>query len=132
MVIVKDLMTAPVISVEPTELVTAIADILKREGIRQVVVVEQGRVIGIVTQRDVRAVRWASEYKHLTAKSIMTRHPIIVTKTMLADKAVELLNVYRIDALPVVEDGALVGIVTTSDVLDYFSEQGRRERAMLA
>ena len=131
MVYVSDLMTSPVITVEPATLVRDVTKLLQRERIQQVIVVDREVVVGIVTKRDVRAVRWAKDYDRLTAKTVMTRKPVAVSMSTAADRAIELLNAYRFDALPVIEDGVLVGIVTTSDVLDYFSSQGRRERAQL-
>jgi CBS domain-containing protein len=51
----------------------------------------------------------------------MTPNPVTVTPEMPAYRAAEMLSMYKFGALPVVESGTLVGIISTSDFLNYFS-----------
>ncbi len=82
---------------------------------RRVPVVEDGRMVGIVTDRDLR------EHKGMLDKTkvnaVMTRKVVTVTSATPIERAARLLLRRKISGLPVVNDGKLVGIITTSDLL---------------
>lgn len=132
MLTVSDLMTVNPCTVTPTTTLRHIMELMKGEGCRQLPVLEDGRLVGIVTDRDVRLVmnspivlhgRWQDEelMDKVTAESCMTPNPITVTPDTPAYRAAEMLSIYKFGALPVVEEGKLVGIVTTTDFLDYLA-----------
>lgn len=122
-------------TIRPDTLLRAVIDIMKVAGCRQLPVVdEHGRVIGIVTDRDVRLAmnspmimrsRWQDEelVETATADSCMTPDPITVNSDAPAYRAAEILSTYKFGALPVVDDGELVGIITVTDFLDRFAAQ---------
>ena len=94
-------------------------------------VIDKGKLVGIVTDRDVRLImnspivlhgRWQDEelLDKVTAESLMTPNPITVTPETPAYRAAEMLGTYNFGALPVIDDGALVGIITVTDFLDHF------------
>jgi acetoin utilization protein AcuB len=96
-------------------------------------VVEDGRLVGIVTDRDIRLNMpspattlsvWEVNYllARLTAGEVMTTTVIVVDPERDARDAASLLVSERIGALPVVEGGKLVGIVTETDLLRAFVE----------
>ena len=108
-------------------------------GFRRLPVVEDGRLIGIVTDRDLRQAtnsplvlreRWYSDFllDAIKVKSCMTPNPITVARTTPVLDVVRLLRQHKIGGLPVVENGAVVGIVTTTDVLDYLIVLLEREQ----
>ena len=135
MLTVRDLMSANPDTIRPDTLLRAVIDIMKVAGCRQLPVVdEHGRVIGIVTDRDVRLAmnspmimrsRWQDEelVETATADSCMTPDPITVGSDAPAYRAAEILSTYKFGALPVVDDGELVGIITVTDFLDRFAAQ---------
>jgi acetoin utilization protein AcuB len=95
---------------------------------------EEGKLVGIITDRDVRLAmnspfvlheRWQDEalLETATAESCMTPDPITVTPDTPAYRAAEMLSAYKFGALPVVEGGALVGIISVTDFLDQFAAQ---------
>ena len=111
--VVRDCMTATVETVRPDDVVETVREILRKRRIRQLPVVAAGRVIGIVTDRDVRAVADAAT----TVDSIMTPTPATVGPDTPVEVAATTLRQRKIGALPVVDDHALVGIVSESDLL---------------
>jgi acetoin utilization protein AcuB len=97
-------------------------------------VVESGKVVGIVTDRDIKRATPSllsgvdqEEYDRIlttTAVSqVMTRSPFTVTPSMRLKDAVKILIDRKFGALPVVESGKLVGIVSAIDLLRAFHDQ---------
>ena len=67
--------------------------------------------------------RWQDEdlLNTVTADSCMTAKPITVESNTPAYRAAEMLSAYKFGALPVVDQGMLVGIITVTDFLDRFA-----------
>ena len=105
---------------------------MNRANIRQILVVDGKKLVGIVTDRDVRlAVNspLTSEeplerlelLNGYTAKDCMTANPRSVTPETPIHKVAELLSMYKFGALPVVKDDELVGIITVTDLLNQMA-----------
>jgi CBS domain-containing protein len=58
---------------------------------------------------------------NVTVESCMTPNPVTVTPETPAYRAAEMLSIYKFGALPVVDGTELVGIISTTDFLNYFS-----------
>jgi acetoin utilization protein AcuB len=108
-----------------------IIGIMKSHACRQLPVVEDGRLIGIITDRDVRLVMNSpltmrehaqdqALLNSVTAEACMTANPMTIESAAPATLAANLMKTYKFGALPVVDEGALVGIVATSDILDSY------------
>lgn len=111
--VVRDCMTTTVETVKPDDHVATVREILRRRRIRQVPVVAADRLIGIVTDRDLRTVTDQAT----SVDAVMTPAPATVTPDTPIEVAATTLRQRKIGALPVVEDHALVGIVSESDLL---------------
>lgn len=126
---VKDLRTRAVVTVEPEASVVEARRLMQEKRIRHLPVVDAGRhVLGMVTDRDIRlnlaspaATLSVWELNYLLAKltvgDVMTRTVIVVEPDRDAREAARLLIAEQIRALPVVENGLLVGIGTETDFL---------------
>ncbi len=132
MLTVNDLMTAVPDTVTPATPLRTVIGIMKTRGYRQVPVLDNGTLVGIVTDRDIRLVMNSPVVLHdrsqdealltdVTAESCMTPNPIFVTPETPAYRAAEMLSMYKFGAMPVIENDILVGIITTTDFLTYFS-----------
>ena len=139
MLTVKQLMTVDPDTVTPTTTLHQVIATMNKDGCRQLPVVEQGKLVGIITDRDIRLAvsSPALEDKHLkhhaertrlldelTAASCMASDPITVTPDRPAREAADILSIHKFGALPVVENGVLVGIVTVTDFLKYMAAHG--------
>jgi acetoin utilization protein AcuB len=111
-----------------------VIELLRRRDIRSVPVIENGRLIGIVTDRDVRQVAPAYPLfrdedeirrytENLTVTAAMTADPMTIAPDALLVEAAKILETYRISSMPVVDGGRLVGMLTVTDVLRVFVEQ---------
>ena len=89
------------------------------QGFRCLPVTENGRLIGIVTDRDVRL--HFDRRERTMVGAIMTSNPRCIAPDTSMAEAARMLLVHRIGALPVVKDGVLVGVITTTDILRTFT-----------
>jgi acetoin utilization protein AcuB len=131
---VRDWMTCDPATVGPNDPLERVLELLLRRDIRSVPVLENDRLIGIVTDRDVRQVapgypllRDEEEVhrymRHLTVTAAMTADPMTIAPDAPLTDAAKVLETYKISSLPVVDGFELVGILTTTDVLRAFIEQ---------
>jgi len=81
-------------------------------------VVDDGRVIGVVTEFDLlQAVKKGRELQEITAEDIMTQDPICVDETAEVDEIINIMTEHNVIRVPVVRCGNLVGVISRSDVL---------------
>jgi acetoin utilization protein AcuB len=92
-----------------------------RDQIGRAPVLDNGRLVGIITDRDVRS--HMRRIDQIEAKFAMTENPVTVAPTTPLHEAARLLSERKIDALPVLEDGQLVGVMTSSDIFRAFLEE---------
>jgi len=134
MLTVNDLMTIIPNTVTPQSTLRQVVEVMKTQACRQLPVLENGKLVGIITDRDVRLVmnsplilhgRWQDEeiLDSITAENCMTPDPIVVFPDTPAYQAAAMLSSYKFGALPVVDNGTLVGIITVTDFLNYFAMQ---------
>jgi acetoin utilization protein AcuB len=116
--LVRDHMSRKVVTLNPQSSVEDARALLRRHRIRQVPVLRDGRLVGIVTDRDLRSAAGAK--RKIT--DVMTGKPFVISPIASVDEAARLLRTYKIGAVPVVEEGKLVGILSAADVLDAFVE----------
>lgn len=129
---IRDIMTGEVITLAPDTSIREAAEILTTERVGGAPVVRAGLLIGMLTAQDLMdfiaslatepaEVRTRSEHGILddhTVEEAMSRAPLrTVTPGTPVEKAAELLAVERMHRIPVVEEGRLVGIVSTMDVV---------------
>jgi len=87
---------------------------------RRVPVVQDGVLVGILTDRDLR--RHTGAEARTKIQAAMTETPLTVSPSTTVEEATQLMLKYHISGLPVLENGKLVGILTASDVLKAFLE----------
>jgi acetoin utilization protein AcuB len=129
---VSEWMTPAPITVAPSAPVPKVGELMLHRRIRHLPVVEGGRLVGIITDRDVRTAQPSpatslsiQEMRYLldrlTVRAVMTRPVITVASREPIAEAVRLMLENRIGGLPVMDGERLVGILTAADVLRAFS-----------
>jgi CBS-domain-containing membrane protein len=128
--LVGDWMSEAVLAVETFDSINIARQLMAKHRINQLPVLEGDKVVGIVTDRDIRDAyptsmainrgeaidRFADS---ITVEEVMTHNVFTVGPETSLLIAVELLRRHRIGSLPVVKKQKLVGIITRSDILDY-------------
>jgi CBS domain-containing protein len=127
---VVDIMTKDPLTVTPMETIGQADELMNTNNIRQIPVVEATELVGIITDRDVRAFLSASLLENPEAREkalntkiseIMTTEPITVSPEDDLEEAAELFIEEKFGGIPVVDKSAgLVGIVTYVDMLRCF------------
>ncbi len=124
---VNDLMTLYPMTVAPDTPLEVVWTMMEGEDVRQLPVVEGETLVGIITERDVRTVLRSELFDIGSAEMVMTEKPITVTPNLPLYRAAEMLRAYKFGALPVVDDGRLVGIISVSDFLDQVLVHAKAE-----
>jgi acetoin utilization protein AcuB len=94
--------------------------VMKKYSVRHLPVLDNGELIGIVTLGDLKQAIIASMIEHLKVDDVMVRDPVTITRETSLEKAARIIYEKQIGCLPVMEDGAIVGILTVNDILKAF------------
>ena len=139
--LVRALMTGAPITLPPDISIFEARRLMDGARIRHVLVTLGGDLLGIVTDRDIRLNMpsqatslsvWELNYllAKVTVGEVMTRSPITIGPDLEAHDAAQVMLDHRIGALPVIDDGKLIGIVTETDLLRAFVKVGAESRAL--
>lgn len=118
--LVRMRMTANPVTVTPQDTLATAHQRMQTGRFRRLPVIHKGMLVGIVTDRDLQRYVGSGERTHVGAA--MTAQPVTVTPTTTVEDASQVMLARKIGGLPVVEDGKLVGTITTSDILQAFLE----------
>ncbi len=106
--IIRDLHTiTPETTIEEAE------RIMRENDIAGLPVVDGDRLVGILTNRDIRFYRG----ERIKVSSVMTRDVITAPEGITMEEAIRIMHEHRIEKLPIVKDGILVGLITAKDIL---------------
>jgi CBS domain-containing protein len=122
---IRDVMTSNPTSCQPSTTVAEAAQVMAQEDVGPVPVVDNGRVVGIVTDRDivVRVVAEGRDPNATTVGEIASRDLATVTPDTNLDEALRTMAQKQVRRLPVVEGDQLVGIVAQADVARAADEE---------
>jgi CBS domain-containing protein len=128
MISVADFMTKDLVTVRESDDLALAESLLRLGGIRHLPVVKEGRLVGLLTQRDVlrsgQSGRPAA--RTLLVSEIMTRELTTVRPAMALSQAARLMLERKFGCLPVCdEEGRLVGIVTEADFVRFAADMVR-------
>ena len=131
--LVRDYMTTEIVTVQETDTLLDATMFFVRSTFRNLPVVRGRRLIGIITERDVKQYApsvlsgiSADDYNSIMETTpisrVMARTLITVRPDQSVLEAAKLLYAKRLGCLPVVQDGELVGIITTTDMLKVLAQ----------
>jgi len=127
---VKDYMSAPIYVIERNEPIQRARNLMFKYSIGRLPVMDEGRLVGIVTKYDItnRLNQAAPEWRRrpidkVPIQVVMTEKPITIFPDATMPQAAELLIENDISGLPVERDSQIAGMITSRDMMRYFSEQ---------
>lgn len=125
MLLVEDSMTREVVTLGPETTAEEALGLSRQKRIRHFPVVEDGELAGIVSDRDLRSATpvlgdpgRAAALKEIRVSQVMTREPVTADPQDPIELAANVMRERHIGCLPVVEEVRLVGIITSSDMMD--------------
>lgn len=134
---IDQIMSRPLVTVSMDEKLADVREVFERERFHHVVVVDQGKVVGVISDRDLlkrlspfvgsklNERRQDENTLNLRAHQIMTRNPITVLPTDTVQVAVDLILKHNFRSLPVVDPlGNPVGIISWKDILRWGTIEG--------
>jgi CBS domain-containing protein len=113
---IRDVMTPNPRTVTPDDSIESAARIMRDEDTGAVPVVQNGRPIGMVTDRDIVIRAVADGGANRTVRDVVTERLVSVSPETSTREAAELMSEHQIRRLPVVENDRLVGIVSLGDL----------------
>jgi CBS domain-containing protein len=115
---VGDMMSTDLVTCSPNESLAQVARKLQQEDIGSCPVVDQDKLVGIVTDRDiaVRAVAKGLDPNDTKVSDIMSTDLIFGNQTMTLEDAARMMGDNQVRRLPIVEEARLVGIVALADL----------------
>jgi acetoin utilization protein AcuB len=137
-------MKHPVHSAKPRDSILHAREVMEQQRVNQLPVVVDGRLVGIVTDRDLRdafpsvfepprqrasARQHGSDPAAIAVENVMTTNVLTLGPNDLVVDAARLMRRERIGALPIVDGTRLVGILTRSDLLDVLAASAPATRA---
>ena len=137
--LVGERMSHPVITIPPDMPIVDVLNLMKREHIRRTPVIKNGKLVGIVSDKDLLNASpspatslsvWEMNYllSKITIKDVMTRKVLTVTEDMPIEQAARIMVDNKIGGLPVLRGDQVVGIITETDLFKVFLElMGARE-----
>ncbi len=116
--LVSKRMTKDPVTVMPEDLLIQARLKMQKGGFRRLPVISDGQLVGIITDRDIR--EHVGLLDRTEVKAAMSQKPITVIPATTVEAAAQILLKQKIGGLPVVEKNRLVGMITTSDILQAF------------
>ena len=116
---IREVMTANPSSVEPATPVAQVAQLMQQENVGSVPIVEGGKLVGTITDRDItiRIVAEGKDPQSTTVGEVASRDLVTIDPQQDLDEVLRLMAKHQVRRLPVVEeDGRLVGILSQADV----------------
>lgn len=119
--LVRDVMTPRVVSVAPESSLAAARQQLREHRIHHLIVVDHGSVVGLLSYRDM-----SGKKDEVTVREVMARDFATVDPETPVKRAAALMIGKTTGCLPVLDRGAIAGIITTTDLLRVVSGNGAR------
>ncbi len=118
--------TQAIYSIPPTATVYAALQLMAEKGIGALLVIEQGEIKGILSERDYarKVILMQRTSRETLVRDIMTNAVIYVSASQTTDECMALMTRHRLRHLPVMEGDALIGMLSIGDLVkDIISEQ---------
>jgi len=132
---ISAIMTSNVITLNSTDSLDTAERLFKRNKIRHIPVVSGKEVLGMLSLTDLLRISFADAvdedeesvetivYNMFTIEQVMAKNLVSVSSTTTIKEVAEILSKKEFHAIPVIDNGELVGIVTTTDLINYLIKQ---------
>ncbi len=130
--VVRDIMPEKMVTISTGDTLSTVEDIMTLGRVRHMPVVESGKLVGVVSERDLLRASLSNlsgfgsqqrrAFLHVVEIGrVMSKPPVTIDPDASVEEAARIMAEQKIGCLPVVDGGALVGLVTETDLLRYFA-----------
>lgn len=131
---ISEIMSKDLITLNPKQSLYEAEKLFNRHNIRHLPVVDNKRLVGMISRTDLLRISFADldesdefdvpvVYEMFSIPDIMTRMPVFVEVDSTIKETAEILSRQNFHSLPVLDKGILVGIITTTDLINYLLAQ---------
>lgn len=128
---IEDVMNEEVILAEENEQVSHARNLMLKHGYSRILVVDpEGKPVGIITEKDLtrkmrsNGPKWKRRtIDKISIRRVMTPNPVTITPFREVREAVELMIKNEISSIPVTDGDEVVGIITKSELMDFYSQK---------
>ena len=131
--VVREIMMGSPVTLKPEDTLDLANDVISLGRIRHLPVVEDGRLVGLLSERDLMGAATTKLFglkqrsksallKTVMIKDVMKKKVVTVKPETTIKETARLMKEKKIGCVPVVDEGNLVGLVTTTDLLRYLEE----------
>jgi CBS domain-containing membrane protein len=128
--VVREIMMGSPVTMKPEDTLDLANDVISLGRIRHIPVVEDGRLVGLLSERDLMGAAATTIFglkqrsksallKSVLVKDVMKRRVVTVKPDTSIKETARLMKEKKIGCVPVVNEGNLVGLVTTTNILRY-------------
>lgn len=129
---VRDIMSEKIVTISADDSLFTVEEIMTLGGVRHIPVVRAGQLVGVVSQRDLlraslsNLTHYGSGQRRafleaVEIRRVMSEPPVTISPEALVGEAAAQMALRKIGCLPVLEGDALVGMLTETDLLQYFA-----------
>jgi len=129
---VRDIMSEKIVTISADDSLFTVEEIMTLGGVRHIPVVRAGQLVGVVSQRDLlraslsNLTHYGSGQRRafleaVEIRRVMSEPPVTISPEAPVGEAASQMALRKIGCLPVLEGGALVGMLTETDLLQYFA-----------
>ncbi|HXG52406.1 MAG TPA: CBS domain-containing protein [candidate division Zixibacteria bacterium] len=131
--VVREIMMGSPVTLRPEDTLDLASDLISLGRIRHIPIVEEGRLVGLLSSRDLLGAAASAIFglkprsrsallKTVRIKDVMKKNVITVRPDTPIKDAARLMAEKKIGCVPVMDEGTLIGLVTTTDILRYVEE----------
>lgn len=132
---VKEIMNTSFMTIGSNEYLSKAEKMIYQSKLKHLPVVRAGKLVGIITKTDIKRMSFAESFdeaeaeidenifKMLKVAQVMTTKPFTLSSSATIKEVAEVLSDKEFRTIPIVDDGELVGMVSTRDLIKYFLEQ---------
>ena len=117
---VKNWIKREPVTIHRTAMLQDALELMKKHSIRHLPVVDDGQLVGFITESDIRQFFFPSMVEDIPVHQVMVINPITINANASIEMAARLIHDYKIGGLPVLDKKKLVGVITASDLLSAF------------
>ena len=116
---IRDIMSTNPVMINKKASVLDATKEMKSERVGSIIIVEDGKPIGVLTESDIlrKIVAEEKDPSKISVEEVMSKPPITISPDATIEEAVRLMGKHKIRRLPVVDKGKLVGMVTEKDIM---------------